>query len=71
VWPEATLPLGVRFRGEVDGLAKDRRLDPSYEYLQPQPVAPLVACHRQGADDLNSQIWALLKLESWLRQECR
>ena len=65
-------PLGAWFRGELDGLVKERLLDaasPIYEYLRPEPVATLVASHRRAAADLSPQIWALLTLESWLRQE--
>jgi asparagine synthase (glutamine-hydrolysing) len=65
-------PLGAWFRGELDGGVKERLLDPAspvYDYLQPEPVAALVARHRRGAADLSAQIWTLLTLESWLRQE--
>jgi asparagine synthase (glutamine-hydrolysing) len=65
-------PLGAWFRGELDGLVRERLLDPRspiYEYVRPGPVATLVASHRRAATDLSPQIWALLTLESWLRQE--
>ena len=65
-------PLGAWFRGELDGLVKERLLDPAspiYDHLQPEPVAELVARHRRAAADLSAQIWTLLTLESWLRQE--
>jgi asparagine synthase (glutamine-hydrolysing) len=65
-------PLGTWFRGELDGLVRERLLDPRspvYEYLRPQPVAALIAKHASAAADLSPQIWALLTLESWLRQE--
>ena len=65
-------PLAAWFRGELDGLVRERLLDgrsPIYEYLRPQPVADLIATHGRAAADLSSQIWALLTLESWLRQE--
>jgi asparagine synthase (glutamine-hydrolysing) len=65
-------PLGAWFRGELDGLVRQRLLEstsPIYEYLEPGPVAALVASHRRAAADLSPQIWALLTLESWLRQE--
>ena len=42
-------PLGAWFRGELDGLVRERLLDPAspiYEYLRPEPVAALVAAHR-------------------------
>ncbi len=65
-------PLGAWFRGELDGLVRERLLDtasPIYEYLRPEPVERLLARHRNAAADLSPQIWALLTLESWLRQE--
>jgi len=65
-------PLGAWFRGELDSLVTDRLLDaasPLYEYLQREPVAELVSRHRRAAADLSAQIWTLLTLESWLRQE--
>jgi asparagine synthase (glutamine-hydrolysing) len=65
-------PLGAWFRGELRGLVKERLLDPAspiYEYLRPEPVAALVTSHGRAAADLSAQLWALLTLESWLRQE--
>jgi asparagine synthase (glutamine-hydrolysing) len=65
-------PLGTWFRQELAGLVRERLLDqssPIYEYVRPEPVAALVARHRSGAADLSPQIWTLLTLESWLRQE--
>ena len=51
---------------------RERLLDPEspiYEYLRPEPVAELLQRHGPAATDLSAQIWALLTLESWLRQE--
>ena len=65
-------PLGAWFREELNGLVRERLLDPTspiYDYLRPEPVAALVASHRRAEADLSPQIWALLTLESWLRQE--
>jgi asparagine synthase (glutamine-hydrolysing) len=65
-------PLGAWFRGELNGLVRERLLDPSspiYEYLRPELVATLIASHLRATTDLSPQIWALLTLESWLRQE--
>jgi asparagine synthase (glutamine-hydrolysing) len=65
-------PLGAWFRGELHGVVQERLLDPAspiYEYLRPEPVAALVASHGRAAADLSAQLWALLTLESWLRQE--
>lgn len=66
------VPLGAWFREELDGLVRERLLDPRspvYEYLRPEPVAALIAEHARASADLSPQIWALLTLESWLRQE--
>jgi asparagine synthase (glutamine-hydrolysing) len=65
-------PLGTWFRGELHGFVRERLLDPGspmYEYLRPEPVAALVKRHGEASADLSPQIWALLTLESWLRQE--
>ena len=65
-------PLGAWFRSDLEGLVRERLLDPAspiYEYLRPEPVAALVKRHGSAAADLSAQIWALLTLESWLRQE--
>jgi len=65
-------PLGAWFRGELASQVRERLLDPRspvYEYLEPEPVAAIVRRHGEAAADLSPQIWALLTLESWLRQE--
>jgi asparagine synthase (glutamine-hydrolysing) len=65
-------PLGAWFRDELDSFLKDRLLEatsPIYDYLRPETVEQLVSTHRSGAADLSPQIWALLTLESWLRQQ--
>jgi asparagine synthase (glutamine-hydrolysing) len=65
-------PLGAWFRSDLHGLVRERLLDPAtplYEVLRPEPVAALVARHGSASADLSAQIWALLTLESWLRQE--
>jgi asparagine synthase (glutamine-hydrolysing) len=68
------VPLGAWFRDELEGLVRERLLDagsPIYEYLRPEPVAQLVVAHQRAAADCSPQIWLLLTLESWLRQEKR
>jgi len=65
-------PLGAWFRNDLDGIVRERLLDPRspiYEVLRPGPVAGLLARHGEARADLSAQIWALLTLESWLRQE--
>ena len=64
-------PLGAWFRSDLGPFVKDRLLDPAspiYDYLQKEPVARLVADHMAETADLSPRIWALLTLESWLRQ---
>jgi asparagine synthase (glutamine-hydrolysing) len=68
------VPLGAWFRGELDGFVSERLLDPAspiYEFLRPDPVRALIRSHGAAEADLSPQIWALLTLESWLRQERR
>jgi asparagine synthase (glutamine-hydrolysing) len=68
------VPLGTWFRGVVAGLVRERLLDPAspvYEHLEPRAVAELVERHMAASADLSPKIWALLTLESWLRQEAR
>jgi asparagine synthase (glutamine-hydrolysing) len=65
-------PLGAWFRSDLGPFVNERLLDersPLYEYLEPAPVARLVAEHMTEKADLSPKIWALLTLESWLRQE--
>jgi asparagine synthase (glutamine-hydrolysing) len=65
-------PLAAWFRSDLEGFVRERLLDeasPLYEYLRPEPVAALLRRHGDAAADLSAQIWLLLTLESWLRQE--
>ncbi len=65
-------PLGAWFRSDLQGFVRERLLEPTspiYEYLRPEPVGDLLARHGEARADLSAQIWALLTLESWLRQE--
>jgi asparagine synthase (glutamine-hydrolysing) len=65
-------PLAAWFRSDLDGFVRERLLDPRsplHEVLRPAPVAALLARHGEARADLSAQIWALLTLESWLRQE--
>ncbi len=66
------VPLGAWFRNDLEGLVRERLLDPAspiYEHLRPEPVAALVKRHGSAVADMSPQIWALLTLESWMRQE--
>jgi asparagine synthase (glutamine-hydrolysing) len=65
-------PLGAWFRSDLQGFVRERLLEPKspiYEYLQREAVEAVVARHGTARADLSAQIWALLTLESWLRQE--
>ena len=65
-------PLGAWFRSDLAGFVRERLLDPAspiYEYLQQPAVEAVIARHGTARADLSAQIWALLTLESWLRQE--
>ena len=65
-------PLGAWFRSDLQGFVRERLLDresPLYAYLRPEAVAAVLARHGTARADLSAQIWALLTLESWLRQE--
>ena len=63
-------PLGAWFRSDLASFVRERLLDPAsplHEYVRPEAVAAVLTRH--GTSDLSAQIWALLTLESWLRQE--
>lgn len=65
-------PLGAWFRSDLGSFVNERLLDsrsPIYEYLEREPVARIVREHLSEKADLSPRIWALLTLESWLRQE--
>jgi asparagine synthase (glutamine-hydrolysing) len=65
-------PLGVWFRGDLQPLVKERLLpadSPVNAYLRSEAVKAVVDAHMASAADLSPQIWSLLTLESWLRQE--
>jgi asparagine synthase (glutamine-hydrolysing) len=65
-------PLGAWFRSDLQGFVRERLLDPAsplYAYLRPEAVAALLERHGTARADLSAQIWSLLTLESWLRQE--
>ncbi len=65
-------PLGAWFRSDLSGFVRERLTDPQsplYEYLQRDAVEAVIARHGSARADLSAQIWALLTLESWLRQE--
>jgi hypothetical protein len=64
-------PLGAWFRNDLAGFVRERLLDPGSalnEYLEPAQVTAVVEHHMAGAGDVSARLWALLTLESWLRQ---
>lgn len=65
-------PLGAWFRSDLQGFVRERLLDPQsplYEYLRREAVEAVIERHGAARADLSARIWALLTLESWLRQE--
>ena len=65
-------PLGAWFRSDLQGFVRERLLDPAsplYEYLRREAVEAVIERHGAARADLSARIWALLTLESWLRQE--
>jgi asparagine synthase (glutamine-hydrolysing) len=65
-------PLGAWFRSDLEGFVRERLLDPGsplYEYLRREAVEAVIERHGAARADLSARIWALLTLESWLRQE--
>ena len=65
-------PLGAWFRSDLSGFVRERLADPQsplYEYLRRDAVLAVIERHGAARADLSAQIWALLTLESWLRQE--
>jgi asparagine synthase (glutamine-hydrolysing) len=66
------VPLGAWLRRAPAGFLQDRLLasaSPILEYLEPAAVGELVRSHLGHERDRGHEIWALLTLESWLRQE--
>jgi asparagine synthase (glutamine-hydrolysing) len=65
------VPVGRWLRQGPPGFLEDRLLaagSPVLEYLEPVAVAGLVRSHLARERDRGHEIWALLTLESWLRQ---
>jgi asparagine synthase (glutamine-hydrolysing) len=65
------VPLGMWFRGPLYRrvsellLASDARI---YDYFHVDPIRRLIDENVKGRADHGKRIWALLMLESWLRQ---
>jgi asparagine synthase (glutamine-hydrolysing) len=65
------VPLGMWFRGPLYQPLQDLLLTPGadlYQCIRVDAVARLVNEHKDGQADHGKRLWALLMLESWLRQ---
>jgi asparagine synthase (glutamine-hydrolysing) len=65
------VPLDYWFRSELRELTRDTLLADSAQircFFRPQAVGKLVQEHEQRVFDHSARLWALLMLESWLRQ---
>jgi asparagine synthase (glutamine-hydrolysing) len=65
------VPLDYWFRGELRELASDLLLGPSarcHELLRPEAIRDLWDAHQTERYDHSARLWALVMLESWLRQ---
>ncbi len=66
-----SVPLGMWFRGPLLGSVVELLLAPGariHDYLRVEPIQHLIEENRQGKADHGKRIWALLMMESWLRQ---
>ncbi len=64
-------PIEAWLRDELKPAVHDLVLSPGARlraYFSPRRVAEMVAAHEAGREDHGRRIWALLMLESWLRQ---
>ena len=65
------VPLGMWFRGPLYEPVSDLLLAPDsriHEYLHMDPIRRLIVENGEGRADHGKRLWALLVLESWLRQ---
>ncbi len=66
------VPLPTWFRNEWRPAVEDRLFGDRariWEWLRPEPVRRIFDEHLAGTADYGHQLWALLTLESWLRQQ--
>jgi asparagine synthase (glutamine-hydrolysing) len=65
------VPLDYWFRGELKPLVGDLLLSPSsrcHAFLRPEAIQSLWDAHQQHRYDHSGRLWALVMLESWLRE---
>jgi asparagine synthase (glutamine-hydrolysing) len=65
------VPLAQWFRGPLYASASDLLLAPGarlHDYFRVQPIQSLLEENHEGQADHGKRIWALLVLETWLRQ---
>jgi asparagine synthase (glutamine-hydrolysing) len=65
------VPLDHWFRGELRELTRDTLLAESArvrEYFRPEALAKLVSEHEQRYFDHSARLWAIVMLETWLRE---
>jgi asparagine synthase (glutamine-hydrolysing) len=65
------VPLDHWFRGELKELAHNLLLSPTarcHEQLRPESIQELWDAHQERRTDHSNRLWALVMLESWLRQ---
>jgi asparagine synthase (glutamine-hydrolysing) len=65
------VPLGMWFRGPLRQPVSDLLLAPDariHDYFRVEPIRRLIEENVDGRADHGKRIWALLMLESWLRQ---
>jgi len=66
-----SVPLDHWFRGELRELTRDTLLSDSArcrQFFRPEAVAKLVSEHEQRYFDHSARLWALVMLETWLRE---
>jgi asparagine synthase (glutamine-hydrolysing) len=65
------VPLDSWFRNDLKPLGADLLLAPSahcHEFFRPQAIAELWDAHQSSRYDHSNRLWALVMLESWLRE---
>ncbi len=68
------VPLPTWFRGPWKSFAEDRLLGQGAcigEWLEPEPIRRLWGEHQSAVADHGHALWALLTLETWLRERDR
>jgi asparagine synthase (glutamine-hydrolysing) len=66
-----SVPLADWFRGSLSGYAEEVLLDRSArsrDWFKPEAVRDLLVRHRERGEDHSNRIWALIVLETWMRE---